>query len=100
MQHYVRRYAMYFLCFFTLVVFFRRPWYKRAANDPSKTSISTPYMDAAGVGKIITISQALFEGITARNWSSCQEEYGKNGPFPGGCLCRDNRDCISRKIIN
>ena len=55
-------------------------------------------MDAAGVGKIITISQALFEGITQRNWSSCLAEYGPNGPYPGGCLCSVGNDCISGTI--
>ncbi|XP_067936801.1 voltage-dependent calcium channel subunit alpha-2/delta-1-like [Watersipora subatra] len=72
-----------------------RPWYKRAAKDPSKTSISTPYMDAAGVGKIITISQALFEGMTPRNETECEQDYGE-GPYPGGCTCIRNEDCKSR----
>ena len=35
----------------------KRSWYKRASSNPSKTTISTAYMDAAGVGKIITVSQ-------------------------------------------
>jgi len=41
---------------------FRRPWYRRTSAAPHQISISTPYMDAAGVGKINTISQAVFEG--------------------------------------
>ena len=55
-------------------------------------------MDAAGVGKIITISQALFEGITPRNWSSCLKEFGL-GPYPGGCLCKEDKDCISCESV-
>ena len=51
-------------------------------------------MDAAGVGKIITISQALFEGMTSRNMSDCVRDYGK-GPYPGGCLCEKGEDCKS-----
>ena len=54
-------------------------------------------MDAAGVGKIITISQALFEGMTPRNMSDCKRDYGEKGPYPGGCLCKRDEDCKSRK---
>ena len=40
-----------------------RSWYKRALNAQTKTSLSSPYRDAAGAGKIISISQAVFEGM-------------------------------------
>jgi len=53
-------------------------------------------MDAAGVGKIITISQALYEGMTAREMSECRRTHGA-GPYPGGCLCDVDNDCISGK---
>ena len=55
-------------------------------------------MDAAGVGKIITISQALFEGITPRNMSECLARWGDKGPYPGGCLCDRDEDCISGEL--
>ena len=57
-------------------------------------------MDAAGVGKIITISQALFEGITPRNMSECLARWGDKGPYPGGCLCDRDEDCISGELPN
>jgi hypothetical protein len=72
---------------------YSRAWYKRAESAPSKTSISTAYMDAAGVGKIITISQALFEGMTPRTRQDCQK-LSKSGPLPGGCACTKDEDCI------
>ncbi|KAK2171035.1 hypothetical protein NP493_1112g00008 [Ridgeia piscesae] len=64
----------------------KRSWYKRATSNPSKTSISTAYMDAAGVGKIITVSQALFEGITSRTTEECLN-ISASGPWPGGWSC-------------
>ncbi|KAK2155924.1 hypothetical protein LSH36_227g06072 [Paralvinella palmiformis] len=69
----------------------RRPWFMRASSAPSKTSISTAYMDAAGVGKIITISQALFEGMTPRTDDECNN---LTKPLPGGCRCDSDADCI------
>ncbi|XP_069125986.1 LOW QUALITY PROTEIN: voltage-dependent calcium channel subunit alpha-2/delta-2-like [Argopecten irradians] len=74
----------------------KRPWYKRTSSAPWKTSISTPYMDAAGVGKINTISQAVFEGMTPRTQKECLN-ISKTGPWPGGCKCNVNENCISRE---
>ncbi|CAI9736897.1 Hypothetical predicted protein [Octopus vulgaris] len=71
----------------------KRPWYKRTSSAPHKTSISTPYMDAAGVGKIVTISQAVFEGMTPRTTEECVK---MKGPKPGGCTCNFDEDCLSR----
>jgi hypothetical protein len=53
-------------------------------------------MDAAGVGKIITISQAVFEGMTSRSDEKCSN-FSTTGPWPGGCKCNDDDECISRK---
>ena len=50
-------------------------------------------MDAAGVGKIITVSQALFEGITSRTTEECLN-ISASGPWPGGCRCDTDEDCI------
>ena len=48
-------------------------------------------MDAAGVGKIITISQAVFEGMAARTDEECNNITDKK---PGGCRCQSDDDCI------
>lgn len=71
----------------------KRPWYRRTSSTPWRTSISTPYMDAAGVGKIVTISQAVFEGMTPRTDEDC---FNITQPLPGGCVCEVDTDCISR----
>ncbi|CAH1773823.1 unnamed protein product [Owenia fusiformis] len=71
----------------------KRPWFYRAKSDPSKTSISTVYMDAAGVGKILTISQAVFEGMTGRTNEECRN-ISATGPWPGGCPCTNDDECI------
>lgn len=78
----------------TIYEYFRRPWYRRTSSTPWRTSISTPYMDAAGVGKIVTISQAVFEGMTPRTDEDC---FNITQPLPGGCVCEVDTDCISRK---
>ena len=72
---------------------YRRPWYKRTSSAPHKTSISTPYMDAAGVGKINTISQAVFEGMKPKSDEECLN-ISSTGPWPGGCKCNVDEDCI------
>ncbi|XP_074641618.1 voltage-dependent calcium channel subunit alpha-2/delta-2-like [Tubulanus polymorphus] len=71
----------------------KRPWYLRTVAAPDKTSVSTPYMDSAGVGKIITISQAVFEGMMSRTNAECQNK-SKDGRLPGGCICDKDEDCI------
>lgn len=87
-----------YVAFIYLFIFFnRRPWYKRTSSAPERTSISTPYMDAAGVGKIVTISQAVFEGMTPRESEECDKLVGAK---PGGCKCNLDEDCISRKCRN
>ncbi|ELU06451.1 hypothetical protein CAPTEDRAFT_215114 [Capitella teleta] len=70
----------------------KRSWFLTSASSPLKTTISTAYMDAAGVGKIITISQALFEGMIPRKPNQCAH---LTPPFPSGCPCRGSSDCIS-----
>ena len=50
-------------------------------------------MDAAGVGKIITISQAVFEGMTSRTTEECMN-LSESGPWPGGCACETDSNCI------
>ncbi|XP_064625749.1 voltage-dependent calcium channel subunit alpha-2/delta-2-like isoform X2 [Lineus longissimus] len=74
----------------------QRPWYLRTVANPTLTSISTPYMDAAGVGKIITISQAVFEGMLGRSNEWCAES-SLTGPWAGGCKCNQDEECISHR---
>ncbi|KAL4236042.1 hypothetical protein ACF0H5_004428 [Mactra antiquata] len=71
----------------------KRPWYKRTSAAPHQISISTPYMDAAGVGKINTISQAVFEGMKKKTDEECHN-ISQTGPWPGGCKCNVDEDCI------
>ncbi|XP_052774120.1 voltage-dependent calcium channel subunit alpha-2/delta-3-like isoform X2 [Mya arenaria] len=71
----------------------KRPWYRRTSAAPHQISISTPYMDAAGVGKINTISQAVFEGMKVKTEEECSN-FSLTGPWPGGCKCNVDEDCI------
>ncbi|XP_052254694.1 voltage-dependent calcium channel subunit alpha-2/delta-2-like isoform X2 [Dreissena polymorpha] len=71
----------------------KRPWYRTTSAQPHQISISTPYMDAAGVGKIVTISQAVFEGMKVKSESECFN-FSRTGPWPGGCMCNLDVDCI------
>ncbi|XP_005108179.1 voltage-dependent calcium channel subunit alpha-2/delta-2 [Aplysia californica] len=73
----------------------KRPWYKRTSSAPHKTSVSTPYMDSAGVGKINTISQAVFEGMTPKTDEECMNFT--RGNFMGGCKCDVDDDCYIKK---
>lgn len=69
---------------------FRRTWFSRAKNAPTKTVISNAYMDSAGVGKIITISQAVFEGLPVFvRPEDCR------GLKKGGCDCISDKECLS-----
>lgn len=69
-----------------------RSWYKRALNSQTKTTLSSPYLDAAGAGKIITISQAVFEGMQNISKETCDNIFHKK---PGGCHCNRGEDCES-----
>ncbi|XP_055337095.1 voltage-dependent calcium channel subunit alpha-2/delta-3-like [Paramacrobiotus metropolitanus] len=73
-----------------------RAWFKRAKNAPRKTVISNAYMDSAGVGKIITISQAVFEGLPLKRQAECLKR-NPTGPWEGGCECTQDKDCISER---
>ena len=70
-----------------------RSWYRRSLNAHIKTTLSSPYLDAAGAGKIITISQAVFEGMQNTSKEVCSKiELGKK---PSGCHCQRGEDCQS-----
>lgn len=62
----------------------RRPWYHRTIVNPSKISVSNAYTDVNGIGKVITISQAIFEGISnapraCKSDSECLSRYCRRG---------------------
>lgn len=40
----------------------RRPWYKRALENPGRITLSSPYLDNGGAGYIVTLSRVIFEG--------------------------------------
>ena len=67
-----------------LIVLFRRPWYHRALVNPAKAAVSNAYMDANGIGKVITISEAVFQALPkiASNISCDSLEN-----LLGGCPC-------------
>ncbi len=70
-----------------------RSWYKRALNAQIKTTLSSPYLDAAGAGKIISVSQAVFEGMQNVTRQYC--ETITSNKKPGGCHCMRGEDCES-----
>ncbi|XP_011314621.1 VWFA and cache domain-containing protein 1 [Fopius arisanus] len=43
----------------------RRVWYTKALEHPGKIVLSGPYLDAAGAGYVLTLSQTIFEGRRA-----------------------------------
>ncbi|XP_036334630.1 VWFA and cache domain-containing protein CG16868 [Rhagoletis pomonella] len=40
----------------------RRPWFRKALQQPGKIITTEPYLDAGGAGYIITIAHTIFEG--------------------------------------
>ncbi|XP_028402985.1 voltage-dependent calcium channel subunit alpha-2/delta-1-like isoform X1 [Dendronephthya gigantea] len=71
----------------------RRPWYHRTIVNPSKTSVSNAYMDLNGIGKVITISQAVFEKTESNVDCSRTTKHG-------GCSCSSHDECLSRYCRN
>lgn len=59
-----------------------------------KTTLSSPYLDAAGAGKIITISQAVFEGMQNVTREFC-EKLPPGKKKPSGCHCTLGTECES-----
>lgn len=72
------------LVFFFFFSLFRRPWYHRALVNPSKAAVSNAYMDANGIGKVITISEAVFQALP-KITSNISCESLEN--LLGGCPC-------------
>ncbi|XP_031549203.1 uncharacterized protein LOC116286765 [Actinia tenebrosa] len=74
----------------------KRPWYQRTLVSPAKTSVSNAYMDASGIGKVVTVSQAVFQGIPSDQDMlsiNCTEDHN----IRGGCPCTSNTQCLSGK---
>lgn len=42
----------------------RRPWFRKAIENPDKLSLTAPYLDFSGAGYVITISHAIYETIS------------------------------------
>ncbi|XP_014096574.2 VWFA and cache domain-containing protein CG16868 [Bactrocera oleae] len=40
----------------------RRPWFRKALQQPGKIITTEPYLDAGGAGYIVTIAHTIFEG--------------------------------------
>jgi voltage-dependent calcium channel alpha-2/delta-3 len=73
-----------------------RSWYKRALHAWTKTTLSAPYLDAAGAGKIITVSQAVFEGMLNVSKEYCENQrQNKTNKIPDGCHCSADDECAS-----
>eukprot|EP00117_Sycon_ciliatum_P006330 scpid15815/ scgid3227/ VWFA and cache domain-containing protein 1 len=72
----------------------RRPWYHRAlANPPSVYATSAVYLDAGGVGKVVTLAQTIFHGRPAAAMAgpcTTVENYA------GGCACTEHTQCTSQ----
>lgn len=100
----------------------RRPWYFRGFNGGSNLALSTPYVDAAGAGKVITFSRAILEGtkgftlfntfndsntqavknimagVVAQTINFCQGD--NNGKTRSQCYCFDASTCQSGFCVN
>ncbi|CAH1252963.1 CACNA2D2 [Branchiostoma lanceolatum] len=72
-----------------------RPWYHRAITNPQKITISNAYLDAAGVGKVVTLSRAIFEGMPIPDQEECENATAMDKKLPGGCHCERNGECLS-----
>ncbi|KAJ7333705.1 hypothetical protein OS493_015788 [Desmophyllum pertusum] len=72
----------------------KRPWYHRALVNPSKAAVSNAYMDANGIGKVITISEAVFQ---APPQNTSNMSCGSMDNLQGGCPCARDVQCISGK---
>ena len=68
----------------------RRPWYYRAQHHPGAVSLSTPYLDAGGAGRVTTLSMPIFFGKPSSPAASCT-----SGPRGAACACSSNTQCTS-----
>ena len=70
----------------------KRTWFHRAKTHPALVSVSTPYLDAGGAGRVSTMSQPVFFGKDA-----VQSGDGNCTASPGsaGCNCTSHAQCTS-----
>ena len=65
--------------------------------NPAKAAVSNAYMDANGIGKVITISEAVFQALP-QNASNIT--CGGTSNLPGGCACSRYDDAHVRFVDN
>ena len=68
--------------------------------NPSKTAVSNAYMDANGIGKVITISEAVFQALPQNTSDiSCDSLENIRGGCPAqGMFSRDLRNIGSLRV--
>ena len=54
----------------------RRAWYGKALEHSGKIILTTPYLDAAGAGYIVTLSHTIYEGRSASLHANSDPIYG------------------------
>ncbi|XP_065176814.1 voltage-dependent calcium channel subunit alpha-2/delta-3-like isoform X1 [Sycon ciliatum] len=71
----------------------RRPWYHRAlANPPSQYATSSVYLDAGGIGKVVTVAQTVFQTRSVPSGTGlCTAATGR----AGNCACSSHAQCQS-----
>ncbi|XP_065176817.1 voltage-dependent calcium channel subunit alpha-2/delta-1-like [Sycon ciliatum] len=71
----------------------RRPWYHRAlANPPSQYATSSVYLDAGGIGKVVTVAQTIFQTRSVPSGTGlCTAATGR----AGNCACSNHAQCQS-----
>jgi hypothetical protein len=57
-----------------------RPWYYKGIHGNGVPTVSTPYLDASGSGKVVTLVQAVFEGTPSASPATCDTKVA-------GCTC-------------
>ncbi|XP_078384872.1 VWFA and cache domain-containing protein 1-like [Oculina patagonica] len=61
----------------------KRPWYHSALSNTGKVALSTPYIDAAGTGVVITAAHSIYRGETNSQHTTNDQVIGVMGAdFP------------------
>jgi len=63
-----------------------RPWYHKGAVARGVPTVSTPYLDAFGAGKVVTLTQAIFEGTDPATTAGCVGGTAA-AAAAAGCAC-------------
>jgi len=68
-----------------------RPWFNRVQYRPSLVSVSTPYLEAGGAGRVSALSMPVFYGKPAAPAAgSCTP-----APYGAACNCSTSAQCAS-----